>query len=96
MTAMVQAARVDSRGRVTLPSRARQQLGLNPGDLVLVEVDPERNTVRVAKIVNPFDVLAVEALALDTKGLTVSDHDLVEHLRLDQNAEPLEIDDDLT
>lgn len=89
----VEAVRVDSKGRLMLPRRTRQQLELSPGDLVLLAVEPGSKAARLAKVVNPFDVLAVEAIALDHKGGTATDADLVARLGLDPDAEPLEIDD---
>jgi AbrB family looped-hinge helix DNA binding protein len=93
----LEAVRVDSKGRVMLPRRARRQLEWNPGDIVLVAIEPGAEpgaeTVRLVKVVNPFDVLAVEAIALDNKDATASDAELVARLGLDPDAEPLEIDD---
>jgi bifunctional DNA-binding transcriptional regulator/antitoxin component of YhaV-PrlF toxin-antitoxin module len=89
----MEAARVDSKGRVMLPRRTRRQVELNPGDLVLVAVEPGSKAVRIVKAVTPFDVLAVEAIALDNKGQTIGDEELVARLGLDPDAEPFEIDD---
>jgi bifunctional DNA-binding transcriptional regulator/antitoxin component of YhaV-PrlF toxin-antitoxin module len=87
------AARVDSKGRVMLPQRTRKQLDVKPGDLVVMAVDETTHTLRVAKVVSPLEVLAVEALALDARGETIGDRELVESLELDPDAEPLEITD---
>ena len=87
------AVRVDSKGRVMLPRRIRLQFDVKPGDLVLVAPDHETGSIRVLKVINPFEVLAVEALALDAKGSTIGDAEIARNLRLDLDAAPLEIVD---
>lgn len=89
----VAAVRVDSKGRVLLPRRTRVQFDLKPGDLVLVAPDHETGSIGVAKVINPFEVLAVEALALDATGATVGDAEIAQRFDLDLDAEPLEIVD---
>ena len=48
-------ARIDSRGRVVLPKRVREALGLRRGDMVVVEVEGERIVIR--KALDPAEVL---------------------------------------
>lgn len=87
------AVRVDSKGRVLLPRRRRLQLDVKPGDLVLIAPDRETGSIRVVKVISPFEVLAVEARALDAKGATRGDAEVAQDLGLDLAAEPLEIID---
>jgi AbrB family looped-hinge helix DNA binding protein len=68
--------RVDERGRVTLPARARKALGVQPGTTFYIEKD--ESGFRLAKSENPFDGLAQYAIAEDAAGRT---RDLREYAR---------------
>jgi AbrB family looped-hinge helix DNA binding protein len=50
------AVRVDNKGRVTLPKNMRDTLGLKVGDTVFLRCDIEKNQLRVAPAVSPFDI----------------------------------------
>jgi AbrB family looped-hinge helix DNA binding protein len=54
------AVTVDSKCRVTIPSAAREALGVGPGTVLFVE--REGDVLRLAKAVNPFDGLARHAI----------------------------------
>ena len=55
-----QTARLDEKGRLTIPSDIRRALDMKPGDvLYCVQVG---TTVQCAKAINPFDVLAEYAI----------------------------------
>jgi AbrB family looped-hinge helix DNA binding protein len=49
---------VDGRGRVAVPAELREQLGLNPGDALFVQVEENGVVLRMTKAVNPFDSFA--------------------------------------
>lgn len=60
--------RVDEKGRITLPTRLRQALALQPGDVLFVRAHGDR--VELAKAGNPFDVLADHAIREHREGRT--------------------------
>jgi AbrB family looped-hinge helix DNA binding protein len=64
--------RVDPKGRLTIPQRLREALGIEPGDIFFVDYDIERNVLRYAKAENPFDALAEHGLAERRAGRTRS------------------------
>lgn len=64
------AVRVDDKGRVTLPRRIREALGVEPGDTVFLKYEPENGQVRLAPAVSPFDVLAEHAIREYREGRT--------------------------
>jgi bifunctional DNA-binding transcriptional regulator/antitoxin component of YhaV-PrlF toxin-antitoxin module len=67
-----QTATLDSEGRLLIPEATRKELGLSAGDLLYIQSDPESGMVHLAKAINPFDGLALAALAEDNAGLTVT------------------------
>ena len=56
------AARMDDKGRVTLPKDMREALGVGAGDTVFFRYDPQNNQLRIAPAKSPFDVLAERAV----------------------------------
>ncbi|MBZ5588097.1 MAG: AbrB/MazE/SpoVT family DNA-binding domain-containing protein [Acidobacteriia bacterium] len=52
---------IDSKGRLSLPRRIREELGLAAGDVVFVQ--REGDTVRFAKAVNPLQAAVAEGVA---------------------------------
>jgi AbrB family looped-hinge helix DNA binding protein len=62
--------KVDPKGRLTIPRRLREALGIEPGDTLFVECDEDRQTLRYAKAENPFDALARHALQERRAGRT--------------------------
>ena len=64
--------KVDPKGRLTIPRRLREELGIAPGDTFFVEADGERTVLRYAKAENPFDVLAEDAEAEYREGKTTN------------------------
>ncbi len=55
-------SRVSSKGQVTIPVEVRQHLGLEPGDVVVYDVEDDRVLLRRGE---PFDV-AFHAALTDT------------------------------
>lgn len=59
---MDRAVKIDAQGRVAIPAAMRNRLGLQAGDTVFVHLDEETQGVRLAKAINPFDVLYEHAV----------------------------------
>ncbi|MGD1148807.1 MAG: AbrB/MazE/SpoVT family DNA-binding domain-containing protein [Thermoanaerobaculaceae bacterium] len=55
------ATTIDSKGRLSLPRKIRDELGLAAGDVLFVEREGE--TVRLAKAVNPLAAAVAEGIA---------------------------------
>lgn len=64
------AVRLDNKCRVTLPRPIREALGVEAGDTVFLQYEPERRELRLAPAVNPFDVLAEHAIQEYREGRT--------------------------
>jgi len=55
------AITIDSKGRLSLPVKIREELGLGAGDVLFVQ--REGDTVRLAKAVNPLHTAVAEGVA---------------------------------
>ena len=55
------AITIDSKGRLSLPVKIREELGLAAGDVLFVQREGE--TVRLAKAVNPLQAAVAEGVA---------------------------------
>lgn len=55
------AVTIDSKGRLSLPRKLREELDLDSGDVVFVE--REGDTLRVAKAINPLASAVAEGVA---------------------------------
>jgi AbrB family looped-hinge helix DNA binding protein len=49
------AARVTSKGQVTIPKAVRDRLGLRPGDVIEFSAEPTGTVVRKRRDANPFE-----------------------------------------
>lgn len=76
------ALKVDSKGRVTLPNKLREKLNIKPGDTLFLN-ETVNKTILLKKAVNPFDVLALEALKEYRNGETTSFEELAEEMGVD-------------
>ena len=54
---MDRAVKFDAQGRIAIPGAMRASLGLNTGDTLFAHLDEETGGVRLAKAINPFDLL---------------------------------------
>jgi len=64
--------RVSDSGQVTMPKAARDEMGIEAGDELLLETDPVNGTVTYAVAENPLIRRAREAMAEYRAGETVS------------------------
>ena len=55
------AVTIDGKGRLSLPRKIREELGLEAGDVLFVEREDE--TVRLAKAINPLQAAVAEGIA---------------------------------
>jgi AbrB family looped-hinge helix DNA binding protein len=69
---MDRAVKIDAQGRVAIPAAMRASLGLKTGDTLFAHFDEETGGVRLAKAINPFDLLFEHAVAEYHAGLTTS------------------------
>lgn len=53
--------KIDDKGRVSIPTDIRGQLGIRTGDVFFLETDAEHTVIHLAKAQNPFDGLAEHA-----------------------------------
>jgi AbrB family looped-hinge helix DNA binding protein len=79
--------RVDAKGRLSLPRRMREELGIVPGDTLFVEGGEGQATIRLAKAENPFDVLAEHALREHRAGRTKSLRDFARENSIDLDVD---------
>lgn len=78
-------AKVDSKGRLSLPAGIRSQAGVHPGDAYFIAI--EGSVIRLAKAINPFDALAEQAIDEYEAGETMRLRDLAEEEGIDLDAE---------
>jgi len=64
--------KVDLKGRLIIPRRRREELGIEPGDTFFVQTDGGAKVLRYARAGNPFDTLAEHALEERRAGRTRS------------------------
>jgi AbrB family looped-hinge helix DNA binding protein len=69
---MDRAVKIAAQGRVAIPAAMRTRLGLEPGDTLFVHLDEETQGVRLAKAINPFDVLYEHAVREYRAGKTTN------------------------
>ena len=76
-------ATIDAKGRVSIPREVRDSLGLESGDAVFIETDENKQFVRMAKAINPLDILAAEALAEFERGETTDLRDFAREMGIE-------------
>lgn len=65
------SVRVDEKGRLSIPAKARQELGINTGDTFFFRADGQ--VLQYAKVKeNPFEILAKHAIQEYREGKTIS------------------------
>ncbi len=73
--------KVDNKGRVTLPTKLRKNLGIKPGDTLFLQEQAKHFVLK--KAVNPFDVLASDAAREHEEGKTIGLKDVAAELDVD-------------
>ena len=73
-------AKVDNKGRLSLPQDLRVMLHIEAGDIFFIETD-ENDVLKLAKAENPFDILARQALEDSRTGKTISLDDFEQKMK---------------
>lgn len=81
------AVTVDSKGRLSIPAEIRSAMGIESGDVLFLESDPEHKVMHLAKAVNPFDDLAQHAEREYRAGRTKNLRTYAEERAIDLNGE---------
>lgn len=63
---------LDSRGRLSIPAEIRSAMGIESGEVLFLESDPDHKVMYFAKAVNPFDGLGEDAQGQYRVGKTKS------------------------
>lgn len=77
-------ATIDEKGRLLIPKRDREALGLVPGDTVFIEREGE--SLRLARAENPFDGLARHAIKEYYAGRTKDIREFAREMGFDLDA----------
>lgn len=78
-------AKVDAKGRLSIPANIRTRAGLQPGDVYFIAV--EDSEIRLAKAINPFDALADQAISEFNAGKTMTLRQFAQEEGIDLDAE---------
>lgn len=78
--------RLDDRGRISLPKHIRQQMGLETGDTLFTRVS-STGSLEMRKAINPFELLAKDAIREYEAGKTKSIEDLAAELGIDLDSD---------
>ncbi len=81
------AVTVDSKGRLSIPACVRDELGIETGDVLFLESDPEHAVIHLAKAENPFDGLALHAIEEYRQGRTTNLNDLAQKWGIDLDSD---------
>ena len=74
---MDRAVKIDAQGRVAIPAAMRASLGLQTGDTLFAHLDEETVGIRLARAINPFDLLFAHAIREYRAGKTTNLHDFL-------------------
>lgn len=82
------AVRMDDKGRIVIPRAVREELNLQAGDVLLVEVAPDSEYFRGARAANPFDAVGDYAIGEYEAGRTMNlrDYAASEGYRIDDDG----------
>jgi len=80
------AVTVDVRGHLSIPTEMRNKLGIEAGDILFIEADPEHGILHLAKAINPFDGLAEYAVQEYRAGKTRTLRDYAADRGIDLDA----------
>jgi bifunctional DNA-binding transcriptional regulator/antitoxin component of YhaV-PrlF toxin-antitoxin module len=73
-------AKVDNKGRLSLPQDLRAMLHIETGDIFFIEAD-NNDVLRLAKAENPFDILAKHAIQESKAGKTITLEEFEEKMK---------------
>jgi antitoxin PrlF len=86
---MTTSLKIDNKGRLSIPKELRERAGLEPGDTIFLEFDEDTGTFQLRKAINPFDILAMEALREYEAGETRSLDEIMAELGVEpEDDEP--------
>ena len=74
---MERTVTIDAQGRIAIPAAMRAALGLQAGDTLFAHLDEDTGGVRLAKAINPFDLLFEHGIREYRAGRTTSLHDFL-------------------
>jgi AbrB family looped-hinge helix DNA binding protein len=74
---MDRTVKLDAQGRVAIPAAMRARLRLQTGDTLFAHLDVETGGVRLAKAINPFDLLYEQAIQEYRAGKTTNLRDFL-------------------
>ena len=74
---MDHAVKIDAQGRIAIPAAMRASLGFQTGDTLFAHVDEETGGIRLAKAINPFDLLFEHAVREYRAGRTTNLRDFL-------------------
>ncbi len=84
---MTTPLKVDSKGRISIPKQYREKIGLEPGDALFLEIDEGTGTLQIRKAINPFDILALDAIRQYEAGETIPLRDIAREAGIDLDDE---------
>jgi antitoxin PrlF len=79
--------KLDSKGRISIAKQYREKLGLKPGGAMFLEVDEDTGTFQIRKAINPFDILALDAIRQYEAGETILLRDIAREADIDLDDE---------
>jgi AbrB family looped-hinge helix DNA binding protein len=74
---MDHAVKIDAQGRIAIPAAMRASLGFQTGDTLFAHLDEETGGIRLAKAINPFDLLFEHAVREYRAGRTTNLRDFL-------------------
>ena len=74
---MERTVTIDAQGRIAIPAAMRAALGLQAGDTLFAHLDEDTGGVRLAKAINPFDLLFEHAIREYRAGRTTNLRDFL-------------------
>ena len=69
---MKRRVKIDGQGRITIPRAIREASGLDSGSELIAEFDYDTGSITLRSKINPFDVLALDAIRQYEAGETIS------------------------
>lgn len=81
------AVKVDAKGRLSIPVSIRKELGIESGDLYVVEADSEHAIIRFAKVESPYGPIAQYAIDEYHAGRTIRLRDYAAEHGIDVDVE---------